>query len=114
VRLETESHGSTLVVTISEDRIDAASAVQFKDAMREAVEQATDRVILDMTEVDAIDSSGLGAIVSVMKFLGAERSFELAGLSDKVMTVFRLTRMDSIITVHDSVEAALGPVARAS
>ncbi|MEM9343842.1 MAG: STAS domain-containing protein [Pseudomonadota bacterium] len=114
MRLETESHGSTLVVRLLESRIDAASAVQFKDAMRQTVDQAPDRVVLDMTAVDAIDSSGLGAIVSVMKFLGGERSFELAGLSEKVITVFRLTRMDTIITIHDSVETALGTVARAS
>lgn len=114
MHMNAETRGACMVVTIDEPRIDAATAVQFKDEMRRIVTDEADRVILDMGAVDCIDSSGLGAIVSVMKFLGADRRLELASLSEKVHTVFRLTRMDSVITIHASAEEALGPVARAS
>ncbi len=55
----------------TEPRIDAAVAIQFKDAMRAATDGGPDRVILDLSGVDFIDSSGLGAIVAAMKHLGA-------------------------------------------
>ena len=55
------------IVTVEETRIDAAAAIQFKDAMRTETEEGPDRVILDLSIVDFIDSSGLGAIVASMK-----------------------------------------------
>ena len=114
MQLLTEEQGDCLVVTVAEDRIDAGTAVQFKEEMRSLVEGDAPRVVLDLSPVDSIDSSGLGAIVAVMKFLGSDRKLELAGLSEKVKTVFRLTRMDSVVTIHETREAAAGPVARVS
>ncbi len=114
MHLQNATRSGCLLVTVGEPRIDAATAIQFKDEMRRIVEDGPDRVILDMAAVDSIDSSGLGAIVSIMKFLGAGRRLELAALSPKVHTVFRLTRMDAVITIHDSAEDALDPVERAS
>jgi anti-sigma B factor antagonist len=94
-----------------DDRIDAAAAVQFRDAMRSATEGGQPRVVLDLSRVTFVDSSGLGAIIAVMKHLGAERTLELAGLQPGVAKVFRLTRLDEIVKVHaDSADAFGGPV----
>jgi anti-sigma B factor antagonist len=94
------------LVTVAAERIDAASAIRFKDRMRELTDGGTGRVVLDMKRVDFIDSSGLGAIVSAMKVLGPDRRLELAGLTPKVMKVFRLTRMDGVFTLHSDMAAA--------
>ena len=71
------------IVTVEETRIDAAAAIQFKDAMRTETEEGPDRVILDLSIVDFIDSSGLGAIVASMKQMGRDRRFDLAGLTPR-------------------------------
>lgn len=109
--LSSEQLENCLVVTVKEPRIDASVAVEFKDAMRRLLMDAPERVILDLAHVDSIDSSGLGAIVAVMKQVGTERGLELASLSDKVRTVFRLTRMDSVMTIHSAREDALAALA---
>jgi anti-sigma B factor antagonist len=114
MELNSETIGNALLVTVCEPRIDAAVAIQFKDRMREVSDGGPDRVILDMSSVSFLDSSGLGAVVAVMKFLGKDRSFELAGLTPTVAKVFRLTRMDSIFTIHPDVETAMSPLANAS
>lgn len=95
-----------LEITVAADRIDAACAIQFKDRMRDLAQDGPDRVLLDMGQVDFIDSSGLGAIVSVMKMLGKGRKLELAALQPKVRKVLRLTRMDSVFEIHGSMQAA--------
>jgi anti-sigma B factor antagonist len=95
------------VVTVLEDRIDAAAAIAFKEAMRNATDGGAGPVILDLGGVDFIDSSGLGSIVAVMKHLGGARRLHLAGLLPNVDRVFRLTRMDSIFPIHPGVEEAL-------
>lgn len=96
------------IVTVEADRIDAAVAIQFKDRMREEMADASGRMVLDLKNVEFIDSSGLGAIVAVMKLMPQGAKLELAGLSPSVDKVFRMTRMDSIFSIHTSAESAAG------
>ncbi|GAB4263275.1 MAG: STAS domain-containing protein [Pararhodobacter sp.] len=99
--------GSALVVAINDSRIDAAVAIEFKEAVRAACEAPGSPVILDLSRVGFLDSSGLGAVVAVMKLLGPDRPLELAGLTDPVAKVFRLTRMDRIFTIHPAAPDAM-------
>ncbi|MCB2136529.1 MAG: STAS domain-containing protein [Rhodobacteraceae bacterium] len=106
--MEISSHAAdgAIVVQVNEPRIDAAVAIQFKDRLRALTGAPGQRVILDLSKVDFVDSSGLGAIVAAMKFLAPERKLELAALSPNVWKVFRLTRMDSVFPIHADVPAA--------
>lgn len=96
------------VITVDAARIDAAVAIQFKDRMRAQMAHARGRIILDLSRVSFIDSSGLGAIVAVMKLMPPEAKLELAGLTEPVDKVFSMTRMDSIFSIHASAESATG------
>lgn len=103
MNLVTLLRSDELVIRVDEQRIDAAVAIRFKDRMRELAADGPARVILDLTHVEFIDSSGLGALVAVMKFLRPERELELAGIGANVGRVLRLTRMDSVLTIHATV-----------
>jgi anti-sigma B factor antagonist len=107
MQLRTTTKGQAISVEVMEDRIDAASAIQFKERMREIAERSAPRIVLDMSRVQFLDSSGLGAIVAVKKLLGVDRSLELASLTTTVEKVFRLTRMDTIFTIHPTLDAAV-------
>lgn len=107
MHLEADMKGGTLVIRVAEDRIDAASASQFKEKMREFVETGSSRMILDLSSVHFLDSSGLGAVVAVMKLLAPDRRLELSGLTKTVEKVFRLTRMDTIFTIHPGLDQGL-------
>jgi len=107
MKLEIEDRDGARLVAVKEDRIDAAVAIRFKDSMAEAAMDAPSRVILDLSQVAFLDSSGLGAVVATMKLLGSERKLELAGLTPTVEKVFRLTRMDSIFTIYPTPDDAL-------
>lgn len=96
------------IISVEADRIDAAMAIRFKDDMRNETADGPDRVVLDLSQVNFIDSSGLGAIVASMKQLGRNRRLELAGLTPTVEKVFRLTRMDTIFTLFPTLDDAFG------
>ena len=102
-----ERQADAVVARVHQDRIDAASAIQFKDRMRDLGPNPASRVVLDLAAVDFLDSSGLGAVVAVMKMLGPDCRLELAGLTDNVARVFRLTRMDSVFTILDAAPTAI-------
>jgi anti-sigma B factor antagonist len=95
------------LIRVNETRIDAAVAIEFKEAVRAAAEAPGNPVILDLSKVVFLDSSGLGAVVAVMKLLDPERELQLAGLTPPVAKVFRLTRMDSIFTIQETVPGTL-------
>lgn len=95
------------IITVNAGRIDAAVAIRFKDQMRQATEGQRGRVILNLEEVDFIDSSGLGAIVASMKQLEGGQKLELACLRANVDKVFRLTRMDTVFPIHRDLGGAL-------
>lgn len=95
------------VVQLLDDRLDAAIAVQFKDAIRREVDGWDGPVVLDMKSVNFMDSSGLGAVVAVMKLLGQRDRLHLARLQPMVDKVLRLTRMDRVFSIHDTIGAAI-------
>lgn len=113
MQMQTQTRPKVLSVTVLEDRIDAATAIQFKERMRDLTKDGPARVVLDLARVQFLDSSGLGAIVAVKKLLGPDRALELCGLTPTVEKVFRLTRMDSIFTVYPSIEVAVANAASA-
>jgi anti-sigma B factor antagonist len=100
-------HENSRIVTVCENRIDAAVAIRFKEAVRAQTAGGPDHIILDLTQVDFIDSSGLGAIVATMKQLGPDRRLDLAGLTPAVDKVFQLTRMDSVFRLFKTLQSAL-------
>lgn len=88
------------VVRIDEPRLDAALALPFKDRMREIVARAPVLLVVDMAQVQFMDSSGLGALIAIHKALPRGTRMELIGVHPTVMRVFRLTRMDTVFTIR--------------
>lgn len=108
MQLTTQIKPDALCVTVEDERIDAAIAVQFKDAFRKLLVGHKGRVVVDLEKVAFLDSSGLGALVAVMKMLPSGQKLELAGLQDAVQKVLKLTRMDSIFVLHQDAKTAFG------
>ncbi|RRH78547.1 STAS domain-containing protein [Falsigemmobacter faecalis] len=106
MQISCEETGGAMVARVCEDRVDAAVALRFKERMREILQNPSERIVLDLSQVGFLDSSGLGAVVAVMKLAGPERRLELAGLTPTVQKVFRLTRMDQVFTIHPGVPQA--------
>lgn len=88
-----------LIITTEANRIDAASAIHLKDQFRELTEAHSGRVLMDLSNVNFMDSSGLGAMVAALKSLNG-RKLELCALEPMVAKVFKLTRMDQIFVIH--------------
>lgn len=99
MKLSISSQADRQIVTIEEARLDAAIATAFKDRMREILPQAAGGIILDLSQVNFMDSSGLGAVIAVLKAMPEGRELQLAGLTPNVERVFRLTHMNSVFKI---------------
>lgn len=106
MQLTVRREAGVLLVRAEEARLDAAAVLGFKDRLRDALRDAPPRVVLDLGAVEFLDSSGLGAVVAARKFV-AGGVLELAALTPAVARVFRLTRMDTVFTIHPDPQQAL-------
>lgn len=107
MQLECTKHAGVLCLEVVDDRIDAAVSVLFKDAFRNATQDHEGRVVIDLANVQFLDSSGLGALVAALKLRPAHSGLELAGLTPIVQKVIALTKMDRVFTIHKALENAL-------
>lgn len=101
MRLSATSNQDGQWITVEEARLDAAIATAFKDRMRDAMAGGGGAVTLDLSRVLFMDSSGLGAVITVLKTMPNGRDLRLWGLTANVIRVFRLTHMDSVFTILD-------------
>jgi len=107
MKTENKEVGRYLVVKILEPRMGADRAASFKDEMGKLVDQGHTAFVLDLSEVNFIDSTGLGAILSILKRVGKSGDIIVTGTSDTVGSMFKLTRMDRVFQMFPTVDEAL-------
>ena len=74
---------------------------EFKQAILDAVEQGAHLVVADFTTSGYIDSSGLGALVSLSRRLRETGGdLRLVGLNEDLRTLFELTRLDALFPLY--------------
>jgi anti-sigma B factor antagonist len=107
MEIEERKAGDVLVVIPRERRIDASVSTGFKGRMVDWINQGNRRIVLDLSEVDFIDSSGLGAIVSSLKTLGNDGDLVICGIRETVMGLFKITRMNRVFQIFADQPEAL-------
>lgn len=103
------------VATIPVEELDASNAAELKRDMATIVERDT-KVVLDLSKLRFIDSSGLGAILSCLRHVTARGGdLKLVGLTSSVRSAFELVRLhrlfDIFATRGEAVRAFEQPVA---
>jgi anti-sigma B factor antagonist len=106
MKLRFDEENGILIVAILESRLDALAAPDFRS---QVAERAAGRavVVLDLLQVKFIDSSGLAAIISVLKQLLPGGQVRLARAGEPVQSLLRLTRLDRVFSCYPEVTQAL-------
>jgi anti-sigma B factor antagonist len=90
---------STTVLRIS-GSLDALSTPDLRPVIDELVAEKRPTITVDLSELRLIDSSGVGAIVSLYKRMRAVGCrVEVTGLRDQPLAIFRLLRLDRVFPV---------------
>ena len=101
-------HGDVVVAALK-GRIDAFYAPELREKMESFISQGFKQFVLDLTEVQFLDSAGLAALVSVLK-----RSQQEGGGVKMIMPrleaaqrILKLTRFDKVFEIVDNSDLAL-------
>lgn len=107
MNLEDKKVGVILVVIVRESRIDARIAEEFRDKMTDFIRGGDKRLLLNISEVDFVDSSGLGALISSLKRMKGDGDISICGAKTAVKSMFSITRMDQVFRLYEQEEEAL-------
>lgn len=89
-------------------RLDAGTAPSFKSAIQEILSGETSELIIELSQTDFIDSSGLSAIVSALKRVNTKKgALLLAAPKMQAKVTLRLTMLDQILPIFPSLEEAI-------
>ncbi|MEZ5359468.1 MAG: STAS domain-containing protein [Candidatus Zixiibacteriota bacterium] len=93
-------------------KLDLANAAKLKDAVKELLDAQKNQIHLNMKDVDFINSSGLGALVSLMKEVRVQKGrLTLSDLAPYVNEIFEITQLSHVFEIYKTAEEALASYA---
>jgi anti-anti-sigma factor len=88
--------------------VDVSQAMRLRELLGEQITGAGARVLVDLTAVPLIDSSGIGVMVTAHRRAdGVDASFALAGADATLSRVFSMTRTDKLLKLYPDVEQGI-------
>lgn len=101
--------GVTVVQPVAQ-RIDIGQATVFKNGLLSLIDDGHLNLVLNLNLIEFMDSSGLSAIIAVMKSLTGRGKISLTGLNPILTGIFRSTRMDRLIPIHPTLAEAVAAI----
>jgi len=99
--------GRTAVLELGGE-IDMKCFVKLKGKFKELYDKKPAIILVDMTHVEFMDSSGLATLVGALKWCRLNGSeLKLVGLVQRVRSIFEICRLDSAFQIYDSEAEAL-------
>jgi anti-sigma B factor antagonist len=88
--------------------IDIYTTPQFKEAVSEAIDQNKPAIVINMTKVTYMDSSGFGTLLSATKRLRPlDGALYLSGCNEAIQRMLQITRLNTIFGVYGTEEEAI-------
>jgi anti-sigma B factor antagonist len=110
--IETFETDGVMVLSVLDRQITATNAQNLKAEVSSAL-QTGKKLVLDIGDVEFMDSIGLGALVSCLKTARTQGGeMRLCRLCVQVQTLFELVRLNKALQMFDSLDAAIGSYAK--
>ncbi len=107
MKIKTEILQGVFIVTFNGARLDASFAKDFFTAMKGFIQKGHVDILLDLSAVEFVDSTGLGSIVRCLKEIGPQGQLVLCGVNEAVISLLKMTRLDEIFIQAENRSQAL-------
>ena len=89
--------------------IDVYTAPRLRETLISLVDSGNYQLVIDMEGVEFLDSTGLGVLVGGLKRVRAhDGTINLVCTQGKILRIFRITGLNNVFSIYDSVRAAIG------
>lgn len=107
LEIQREDRGAVTILTLR-GHLDALNAPNLKRETELLVDEGRTQVVFDMARLDLVDSSGVGAIVSLFKKVRTRQGdVKIAALAGQPREIFKLLRLDRAFDLADDVDAGI-------
>jgi anti-sigma B factor antagonist len=101
-------HDEIITIVVSDKKATVDMSGKFKDRLQGEIEKGNFKLVVDLTVVEYLDSSFLGALVAGLKRATMKNGdLKLVGLQPSVRAMFDLTRLYRIFDIHDTLNEAV-------
>ena len=114
IRLETamRTEAGVSVLGVSGE-IDVFTAPEFKSAINQTIESGLSDLIIDLTRVSYMDSSGFGTLLGATKRVRPKGgSVNLVGCNEAIERMMKITRLDTVFNLCRTVEEAAARIGK--
>ncbi len=95
------------VIDCQLENLDASNVRRFRDTIQPLLKDQT-KVVLNMSQLKFVDSSGLGALISCLRDLnGREGDLKLCEMTRSVRALFELMRMHRVFSIFETQDEAV-------
>ena len=107
IEIEKLSTSQTAIALIRSEHLDAGNAKEFKEALLPVLAEHN-AVLVDMSALSFVDSSGLGALLGCLRTMNNKNGqLKLFAMARPVQALFELVRMHRIFAIYNTREEAL-------
>ncbi len=112
LRIESSKRDGTAILGLRGE-VDVYTAPKLKSSLIDLVDEGSYDIVVDLSEVDFIDSSGLGVLVGGLKRVKShEGSISLVCSQENILKIFRITGLNKVFPIYSSLEEATREVAQ--
>ena len=104
----TSKHPSGVLIVEVEGQLIVGNRQELKSTIQQALDNGERKLLVDFAKTGYIDSSGLGALVSISKKVREQGGeLRLSGLNEDLRSLFELTKLDTLFAIADTSAQAL-------
>lgn len=113
MQIDEQKFGGVVVIRPRATQLNAPVAADFRARVAAIVERGDRNLVLDLADVEFVDSTALGAIVAILKMVDSSGHLLLCGAGETVRAMMEVTRMTRIFPIYDDADAARAALANA-
>jgi anti-sigma B factor antagonist len=107
LNIEVEKRDGFSIVGVTGE-VDVFTAPKLREQLIDLVDQGEHQIIVDLEDVDFLDSTGLGVLVAGLKRAKThDGTLSIICTKEKILKIFRVTGLTKVFPIHETREAAL-------
>ncbi len=108
MELETRNDGGVTIIAVRGDLVIGDAETSFKKTVTRLIEEGRVNLLVDLSSVGFLDSSGLGALVRALTNTQKEGGqTKLLNAGPQIRKLLQMTKLDSVFEIHEDMEGAV-------
>ena len=108
MQIESRKTDGLIILIPSDKSLEAANSKDFKSQIVDQINEGTLLIVLNLSKVEFMDSSGLGSLISIVKLLSnAHGKIVLCNVGDQIKKLFNLTRLNQVFQIFSNEQEAI-------